>query len=65
MSGAVSPSLSEAEIERLAGLLAANRNPGALIASPALVMPHEYLPMILGGTLGEDGCSATSRACRR
>ena len=63
MSGAVSPSLSEAEIERLTALLAANRNPDAfsleavdglfcaLIASPALVMPHEYLPVILGGTL--------------
>ena len=67
MSGTVSASLSEAEIERLTALLAANRNPGALslegvdglfcalIASPALVMPHEYLPVILGGTLGEGG----------
>ncbi len=67
MSGTVAPSLSEAEIERLTALLAANRNPGALslegidglfcalIASPALVMPHEYLPVILGGTLGEGG----------
>ncbi|MHB1826836.1 MAG: YecA/YgfB family protein [Steroidobacteraceae bacterium] len=67
MSGTVSPSLAEAEVERLAALLAANRNPGALslegvdgffcalIASPALVMPHEYLPVILGGTLGEGG----------
>jgi hypothetical protein len=67
MSGTVSPSLSEAEIERLKALLAANRNPGALsleavdglfcalIASPTLVMPHEYLPVILGGTLGEGG----------
>jgi len=65
MSGTVSASLAEAE--RLAALLAANRNPGALslegidglfcalIASPALVMPHEYLPVILGGTLGEGG----------
>jgi uncharacterized protein len=63
----VSPSLSEAEIERLAALLAANRNPEALslegvdglfcalIASPALVMPHEYLPVILGGTLEAGG----------
>ena len=67
MNGTVSPSLSQAEVERLAALLAANRNPGALslegidglfcalIASPALVMPHEYLPVILGGTLGEGG----------
>ena len=67
MTGTVSASLSEAEIERLAALLAANRNPGALslegidglfcalVASPALVMPHEYLPVILGGTLGEGG----------
>ena len=67
MSGTVSAALSEAEIERLTALLAANRNPGALtlegvdglfcalIASPALVMPHEYLPVILGGTLGEGG----------
>jgi uncharacterized protein len=59
--------LSEAELERLTALLAANRNPGALslegidglfcalIANPALVMPHEYLPVILGGTLGEGG----------
>ena len=63
----MSPSLAEAEVERLAALLAANRNPGAhslegvdglfcaLIASPALVMPHENLPVILGGTLGEGG----------
>jgi uncharacterized protein len=63
MSGTVDPSLSEAEIERLTALLAANANPGALsleevdgffcalIASPSLVMPHEYLPVILGGTL--------------
>jgi len=67
MSGTVSASLSEDEIERLAALLAANRNPDALslegvdgffcalIASPVLVMPHEYLPVILGGTLGEAG----------
>jgi uncharacterized protein len=67
MSGTVSPSLSEAEIERLKALLAANRNPDALsleavdglfcalIASPALVMPHEYLPVILGGTLEGGG----------
>jgi len=67
MSGTVAPSLSEAEIERLTALLAANRNPGALslegvdglfcalIASPTLVMPHEYLPVILGGSLGEGG----------
>ena len=67
MSGTVSPSPSEAEIERLTALLAANHNPGALsleavdglfcalIASPALVMPHEYLPVILGGTLEGGG----------
>ncbi len=67
MSGTVSAALSEAEIERLAALLAANRNAEALslegvdglfcalIASPALVMPHEYLPVILGGTLEAGG----------
>jgi uncharacterized protein len=67
MSGAVPAALSEAEIERLTALLAANRNPEALslegvdglfcalIASPALVMPHEYLPVILGGTLEAGG----------
>lgn len=67
MSSALQQGLSEAELERLTALLAANRNPGALsfegidglfcalIASPALVMPHEYLPVILGGTLGEGG----------
>ncbi|MGC8518854.1 MAG: UPF0149 family protein [Steroidobacteraceae bacterium] len=63
----MSPSFSEVEIERLTTLLAANRNPGALslegvdglfcalIASPTLVMPHEYLPVILGGTLEGGG----------
>ena len=67
MTGPSGEGLSEAEIEQLVALLAANRNPGALslegvdglfcalIASPALVMPHEYLPVILGGTLGEGG----------
>ena len=65
MTDFVRPSLSQAEIERLVALLAAIRNPGALsleavdglfcalIASPALVMPHEYLPVILGGALGD------------
>jgi len=60
-------SLSEAEIEQLAARLAANTAPGALcleavdglfcalIASPSLVTPHDYLPVILGGTLGESG----------
>ena len=59
--------LSEAEIEQLAARLASNTNPGALsleavdglfcalVASPSLVMPHEYLPVILGSTLGEGG----------
>jgi uncharacterized protein len=59
--------LSETEIERLAALLGANRNPGglsleavdglfcALVASPSMVMPHEYLPVILGGTLESGG----------
>ena len=77
MSGTVSLSLSEAEIERLAALLAANRNPHALslegvdglfcalIASPALVMPHEYLPVILGERWRPEDYSATSRGCRR
>ncbi|MGH8227076.1 MAG: hypothetical protein ACREU3_04085 [Steroidobacteraceae bacterium] len=60
-------SLSEAEIKRLAGRLASITNPGALalevvddlfctpIASPSLIMPQQYLPVILGGTLGEGG----------
>jgi uncharacterized protein len=63
MSSPLRQGLSEAEIERLVACLAANGNPGALsleevdglfcalIASPSLVMPHEYLPVILGGTL--------------
>ena len=67
MSGKVSASHSDAEIERLMALLASYRNPDALslegvdglfcalIASPALVMPHEYLPVILGGTLEAGG----------
>lgn len=67
MTDPVHQSLAEAEIERLVALLGANRNPGALsleavdglfcalIASPALIMPHEYLPVILGGTLREGG----------
>ena len=67
MTGPSREGLSEAEIEQLVARLAAIRNPGALsleavdglfcalIASPALVMPHEYLPVILGGTLGEGG----------
>ncbi len=42
MTETVHPSLSEAEIGCLAALLAAIRNLGALIASPAPVMPHEY-----------------------
>ena len=66
MSGPSREGLSEAEIEQLATRLAANTNPDALslegvdglfcalIASPALVMPHEYLPVILGGALGEE-----------
>ena len=63
-------SLSEAELEQLAARLAANANPGALsleavdglfcalIASPSLVMPHEYLPVILGAAWARVGCSA-------
>lgn len=59
--------LSEAEIDTLAQRLAANSNREALsleavdglfcalIASPRAVMPHEYLPVILGGNLGEAG----------
>ncbi|MGA7538289.1 MAG: UPF0149 family protein [Steroidobacteraceae bacterium] len=67
MSATSQQGLSEAEIDRLATRLAANTHPGALsleavdglfcalIASPRSVMPHEYLPVILGGTLGEGG----------
>jgi len=57
----MSQALTEAEIERLAIRLSRNTNPGALsleavdglfcalIASPALVMPSQYLPVILAG----------------
>jgi len=67
MSSALQQGLSEAETERLAERLAANTHPGALsleavdglfcalIASPAMIMPHEYLPVILGGSLAESG----------
>ncbi|MGH7107076.1 MAG: UPF0149 family protein [Acetobacteraceae bacterium] len=67
MSSALQQGLSEAEIDTLAERLAANPHPEALaleavdglfcalIASPRAVMPHEYLPVILGGTLGEAG----------
>ena len=67
MSSTLQQGLSEAEIDTLAERLAANPNPDALsveaidglfcalIASPRSVMPHEYLPAILGGTLGEAG----------
>jgi uncharacterized protein len=53
--------LSEADIERLAAYLAANRGPTALslegvdglfcalIASPTMIGPSAYLPVILGG----------------
>ncbi|MGH8210324.1 MAG: UPF0149 family protein [Steroidobacteraceae bacterium] len=59
--------LFEAEIDKLAQRLLANPNPEvlsleavdglfcALIASPRSVMPHGYLPVIFGGTLGEAG----------
>lgn len=59
--------LSEAEIATLAERLAGNPNPEALsleavdglfcalIASPRAIMSHEYLPVILGGSLGEAG----------
>ena len=67
MTESLGESFSEAELEQLAARLSANANPGALsleavdglfcalVASPSLVMPHEYLPVILGGTLGEGG----------
>ena len=67
MSSTLQRGLSEAEIDTLAERLAANPNPEALsleatdglfcalLASPRAVMPHEYLPVILGGTLGEAG----------
>ena len=61
MSSPLQQGVSEAEIERLTQRLAANTGAlsleevdglfCALIASPSLVMPHEYLPVILGGTL--------------
>jgi uncharacterized protein len=56
----VTEALSEAEIERLATRLSANKNPNALslegvdglfcalIASPTMIGPSEYLPVILG-----------------
>ncbi len=67
MSSALQQGLSEAEIDTLAERLAANPHPEALaleavdglfcalVASPRPGMPHEYLPVILGGTLGEAG----------
>ena len=67
MSGDLQQGLSEAEIAVLAAHLAANAHPEALsleavdglfcalVASPATIMPHEYLPVILGGTQGEEG----------
>lgn len=67
MNSALQQGLSEAEIEQLAERLAANTNPDALsleavdglfcalVASPVMVMPHEYLPVILGATLSESG----------
>ncbi len=57
----MSQALTDAEIERLAMRLAQNTNPGAssleavdglfcaLIASPALLGPSQYMPVILGG----------------
>lgn len=59
--------LCEAEIERLGARLTANAHPEALsleavdgffcalIASPRLILPHEYTSVILGGTLRENG----------
>lgn len=67
MSSSLQQGLSEAEINALAERVAADPNSEALsleavdglccalIASPRSVMPHEYLPVILGGTLGEAG----------
>jgi len=61
----VGEALSEAEITRLAERLSANRNPSALslegvdglfcalIASPTMLMPSDYLPVILGGGPGK------------
>lgn len=58
--------LSEAEVERLATRLSANKNPNALslervdglfcalIASPTMFGPSGYLPVILGGEPGTD-----------
>ena len=77
MSSALQQGLSEAETDTLAERLAANPNPEALsleavdglfcalIASPRAIMPHEYLPVILGGTLGEAGMlDDLTRGCR-
>src|SRR5450631_579085 len=60
MAAPINANLSEAEIEQLADRLEANDDPDtltlegvdglfcALIASPRIVMPNEYLPTILG-----------------
>jgi uncharacterized protein len=65
MNAALPAPLSDAEIDDLATRLTAIRNPDslslegvdglfcALIASPDLVSPSEYLPVILGGEPGE------------
>ena len=57
----MSEALTDSEVERLATRLSKNQNPGALslegvdglfcalIASPAMVSPSQYLPVILGG----------------
>jgi uncharacterized protein len=61
----MSQALTDTEIERLSARLLANQNPGALslegvdglfcalIASPSLIAPSVYLPVILGGDPGE------------
>jgi uncharacterized protein len=67
MTDRLRDALSEAEIEQLAARLAANTNTDALslegvdglfcalIASPAMVLPQEYLPVILGEAMDESG----------
>jgi uncharacterized protein len=66
----VTEELSESDIQRLATRLSANHSPGALslegvdglfcalIASPTMVGPSVYMPVILGGDPGKPGTFA-------
>lgn len=67
MTDRLRDALSEAEIAQLAACLAANANSDALslegvdglfcalIASPTVILPQEYIPVILGEAMGESG----------